>query len=796
MLRTVWAAVVSNAKIRTRHTLISLMILSVAFATVLTLCLYVRFERSYDSFHDARGVYRAESRLWEGGVATDVWATTSYGHGPAIAERIAGIDKMVRVTAQDREQVVGYNDIAYTESAYCYTEPAFFEVFNYPIVRGDAQKPLDRPGTVVVSQTAAARYFGTENPIGKRLTFRTARSEQHFEVSAVMADMPSNSNLKYDFLLSYSTIAPERRNIWYIHGVYTYLKLRPEVDPRTVENEFARISSEYRTKALEHKDWKIELVPLLDIHLEPQKPYEKQTKGNRTVLAVLSVMALAVLLISWVNFLNLTVVQSVSRAKEVLLRRMYGSGRGTVFLQVFCEVGAIHLAASCVAVGLFFVLRDALGGLIGVSIPFSWFGVGLLLVISAVGSVAISLYPAALLFRMPLAKIMRGNISTSRWANKLRQVLVGVQFVGSFVLVCGTLTVVAQLRYMQQQPLGIRTSHTLVARYPAFTQDMQAKEEGFRSELLGDKGIEGVSISGAVPGAEVANYFSVRRAGSDVRSAKLVQMLAVDRSFMEGYGIASAAGRIFSPEAAEDDQNVVVNETCARLLGFADPEAAVGQQVAIEVLGKPMSVVGVAKDYRQQAFSVESKPILFILKENMPMIATPYISIHFDPRSDPKTVLETVSARYAAYFPTTPFEYFFLDDFYGNQYRTEANFWRILVGAAAVALFISAVGLWVASLFSLAARRTQIQVRKIYGASRRSLFVWLVSEFFWVAALSSVCGAVVSYVLMSEWLSGYAASAGINGWIFVATALILLVVGVATISSRIHKAVSSRVRLR
>jgi putative ABC transport system permease protein len=208
---------------RTRKSLsvINILGLSVCIAAALLIGSYVRFELSYDSFHDGDRIYRVESRLYEGKTLTDNWATTTFGHGPVMSREIPGIEQFVRLTAQDREQVVTYRDRQFAESRYCYAEPSFFELFNFPIVRGEKSGQLVRPNTVVLTENAAHRYFDTDEPLGKILTFRTATAEQHFEVTGIIAPMPANSHLHYDFLLSYSTLPEERQDIWYIHGVYT-----------------------------------------------------------------------------------------------------------------------------------------------------------------------------------------------------------------------------------------------------------------------------------------------------------------------------------------------------------------------------------------------------------------------------------------------------------------------------------------------------------------------------------------------------------------------------------------------
>ncbi len=271
-----FSQIIKSQRVKKSLTALNLLGLSVCIGSALLILFYVRFELSFDTFHDGDRIYRVESRLYEGNVLTDNWATTTFGHAPVMFREIPGIEQYVRVTAQDREQEVTYKDRQFIEEKYCYTEPAFFDLFNFPIIKGEKEGQLVRPNTVVITESTAHRYFADSDPIGKILTFKTPSSEQHFEVTGIIADMPYNSHLRYDFLLSYSSIPEARRDIWYIHGVYTYIRLKPGKSPSDIEENFHSISEKYKTSALKYKDWRVELIPLKDIHLTPRKSYEKE----------------------------------------------------------------------------------------------------------------------------------------------------------------------------------------------------------------------------------------------------------------------------------------------------------------------------------------------------------------------------------------------------------------------------------------------------------------------------------------------------------------------------------------
>lgn len=782
--------VIKSQRARKSLSVINILGLSVCISAALLILLYVRFELSYDSFHDGDRIYRVESRLYEGKVLTDNWATTAFGHGPVMSREIPGIEKFVRLTAQDREQVVTYQDKQFAEERYCFTEPAFFELFNFPIKRGEKTGQLVRPNTVVLTENAARRYFGEAEPLGKILTFRTATAEQHFEVTGVIDRMPANSHLQYDFLLSYSTIPKERQDIWYVHGVYTYVRLEPGKNPQEIADAFAAISDKYKTAALKHKDWRVELIPLKEIHLTPQKSYEKETKGSRTAVYILSVMAVALLLIGWVNALNLMVARFLERGKEFGVRKAFGASRKQMLFQGLLEAGIVNTLAAGIALGWLEVLLPVVYsraaydfGANTLLLPGFWVAV---LSIIALGTFFTGLYPSFLLTRIRPADIMRGKLLHSRKGNKMRKVLIVVQFVASFILITGTFVVVAQVRYMENETASAAMKQIVVLKYPSFTDELSAKMESFKKQLKQKTYIRQVTVSGAVPGVEVANYFTNRPYGSDQSEVKLIQMFAVDYDYLPTYSPDMVCGRAFSEEYGDELNKVVLNEEAVRLLGFPSNEAALGRQLAMEVVEEPLQVIGVVRNYHQQSLAVPYKPIIFFIKERVPFIGTPYISIRMDGTADAARLAE-IEQVYRDFFPTSLFSYFYLDDFNRNQYKEDRNFGWMFAGSALLAVFVACLGLWTVTLFSTLSRVKEIGIRKVLGAGKASLFVVLTRELLLLTVIASVIGVPVSAFLMNNWLEGYAFHIGLPWWSYAVAFVLLMCIAFGTVARQVWR---------
>lgn len=506
-----FSQIIKSQRAKKSLTALNLFGLSVCIGSALLILFYVRFELSFDTFHDGDRIYRVESRLYEGNVLTDNWATTTFGHAPVMFREIPGIEQYVRVTAQDREQEVTYKDRQFMEEKYCYTEPAFFDLFNFPIIKGEKKGQLVRPNTAVITESTAHRYFADSDPIGKILTFKTPSSEQYFEVTGIIADMPYNSHLRYDFLLSYSSIPEARRDIWYIHGVYTYIRLKPGKSPSDIEENFHSISKKYKTSALKYKDWRVELIPLKDIHLTPRKSYEKEEKGSKTAVQILFIMVVALLLIGWVNALNLTIARYLERGKEFGLRKVFGVSRRQIVIQGLLESGLFNLLALVLALGWIEVLLPIVSRWVGQNFAFDVFNSlecwSMVLMIFVCGTFFIGLYPSFLLTHIKPSDIMRGKFLHSRKGNRIRKILIVIQFVASFILVSGTIVVIRQIHFMQQETSSAMFDRVLVLKYPALTENMSVQMMNFKKRLEQESFISHVAVSGAVPMRIYKTYF-------------------------------------------------------------------------------------------------------------------------------------------------------------------------------------------------------------------------------------------------------------------------------------------------
>ncbi len=685
MIGNYWNSAYRNLMKRKGFSFINVFGLAVGMASALLILTYVTFEFSFDKMHEKyERIFRVESTFYEGEVQTDYWASSSFGYGSAMKENLAGIEDYTRVVSlYQPEQIVKYGELTLRENQIAYADPGFFRLFDFELVKGDKATCLSMPRQVVITERIARKYFQDEDPIGKILIFTGPYDKVICEVTGVMKEMPSNSHIHYNFLISYKSLGQYLHDYWYKHEVYTYVLLDSPERKEEIEKAFPAMSEKYKTdEALKNKIWGVSLTPLADIHLKPQVGYEAEIKGNRTAMIALIFAAIAILAIAWINYINLTVARSMERAKEVGVRRVIGAFRKQLVSQFLFEALVMNLVALVLAVGLIELILPYFNQLVSRTVTFSVWLTGywwLLLLIVFVGGIFLSgYYPAlALLNRKPIT-LLKGKFLNSKSGEGTRKVLVVVQYTASMILLCGTLIVFAQLNFMRNQSLGVKTDQTLVVKFPGRTEGMNTKLEAMKKAIARLPLVDKVTFSGAVPGEEVATFLSNRRKSDALKQNRLYEMLVCDPDYIDAYGLQLVAGRGFSEDYGDDVNKLVVNESAVRNLGIASNEEALGEEIEVECTDAPMQIIGVVKDYHQQALNKNYTPIMLIHKDKIGWLPQRYISIVMK-SGDPKELVSQVEEIWHRYFEDSSYDFFFLDQFFDHQYRQDEVF-GVMIG--------------------------------------------------------------------------------------------------------------------
>lgn len=798
ILSNYWNSALRSLLKRKGFSAINIIGLAIGMAAALLILTYVAFEYSYDSMHPrADRIFRVEACFFENGEMTDNWASSSAGYAIAMKRNFAEVEDYTRVGSQYYpEQVVKYNELLYRETDISYAEKNYFTFFDFELVKGDKNTCLDGPKKVVITERIARKYFKDTDPIGKILIFRSHIGEEACEVTGVMKDMPVNSHVRYNMLISYETLPKWMDEYWYRHEVYSYVLLRSADRKKQVEEAFPLMAEQYKTdEALKNKTWAIQLTNLRDIHLTPQKAYEPETKGNRSSMLVLICTALAILCIAWINYINMTVARSMERAKEIGIRRVSGASRWQVVVQFLVESLVTNGIAFVLALGLMEALMPAFNNLTSRDLSFSvWLTTSLgwmLLLIFVLGVFLSGFYPATVLSGMKPIRMLKGKFTHTRHATLTRKVLVVLQYTASLTLLCGTLIVYAQLQYMRQASLGIRVDQTLVLKFPAYCEEMGTRLAALKRELKALPSVKSVTVSGAVPGVEVTDFLSIVRLSDVTKQTRLLEMLTCDVNYLDTYDLEFVAGRGFAEDFGGDAYHIVLNETAVRTLGFVSPEAALGERLSVETVDQPMQIIGVVKDYHQQSLNKGYTPLLFALHDKLSWMKQRYISVVME-QTDPRELVKHSEVIWNRYFPDSSYDYFFLDQFFDRQYRQDEVFGLIVALFAILAIFISCMGLWVLVMFSCSTRIREMGIRKVLGASKRQLFYELGREFFVLIGIAIVIALPLSGWIMDDWLSHYSFRTGWKGWFFLVPVVLLCAISLLTIGWQTAKTILSK----
>lgn len=768
----------------------SIVVTGLAFglAAFLLIAGYIRFEKSYDRIHpDGERIYRLESRFSKNGSETNHWATSSNGYAPAMKQAFPEVEDYTRIAWRGSTRVVRYETTKFREEHVCFADSNFFSFFGYPVLKGDRRSFLNAPNSIVLSESAARRYFGNADPLGKYLEVSTINSSFRCQVTGVFADLPPNSTMQFNMLLSWTTASRWTWDTWYQHESYSFVRLRPNTDPARVAAKFPALSEKYKTvETMRDHVWSIDLVPLHDIHLKPAIQHEIEVKGNHRAVQFLSAIAFVILLIGWVNYSNLSTARAMDRAREIGIRKAVGSHKSLLIFQFLFESFLLNSLALVLAVGLVLLAGFALPLFLNVQLSafdgLSWnqfitFGLVFL------GGIAVSgLYPALVLSQVKPVLALKGLYRFSGRGAVLRKGLVVVQFTASMVLMVGTFVAWQQLSYMMNQDLGVRVDQVLVLKAPVKTGNYLQKTQTLKNELKAIPGILEVTGSGAVPGKEVGQNLANRRLHEGPENDRLYETLMVDFDFIQTYDLKLVAGRPFDRNRPADSLGLVLNESAVKQFGFTSNEQAIGEKVLLETNhDHPNEIIGVVKDYHQQSLQKSFTPVILCMDPAFRWLPTDYYSLKIN-TGQVDGLVEKVTNVWGRFFPESSMDYFFLDDFFNQQYQQDRQFGRTFMLFSALAILIACMGLFGMTSYSTARRTKEIGVRKVLGASVKGIVTLLAWDSLRLLLLAGLLATPVSWYLMREWLSVYAFRIELNPMHWLIPMLMLVVIALSTIS--------------
>ncbi len=777
MFRNLLKTAVRNITAKFGYTLLNVMGMTLAITASLFLILYVLDEVSFDRYHEnADRIYRVQSYIQE----TDdefTWIVAQVPFAPQVQIDYPEVESVTRLFNVGRV-LYKYDEIEHNEENMYYADSTFFDIFSYKLIDGSFEGALNKPNSIVLTKTLARKYFGDKSPVGKSLQ----NGDDLYQVTAVMEDVPRNSHVIFDGLVSRTTL-PDEFGSWGNFGVFTYILLNQGSSAAQFEEKLQDMYPRYMASIFEPIGIKItyQLMNIRDIHLKSDSAQEPQPTGSLQYVIIFGIVALLLLLIATLNYVNLSTARSARRAKEISLRKVMGSNRGPLIAQFLTESTLLTLISLLLGVVLIIGFLPGLNTLSGKSFtldiltePVFFISIiGIMIVVGIIGG----LYPAFYLSRFSPVDVMKGSFQSGSSKGLFRKILTIVQFTISGAMIACTIIVFNQLSYLQKKDQGWDMDRVVMLQLPdnePITKMKLLKERLMDSPLIANATLTSNQLGQGSPKV----IFSVET--DEGMQQRGVNFAVVDDDFVETLGVEILEGRDFSMDYIGDTiTGVLVNQTMADRFNWDEP---IGKKVQLgdgtQVMG---SVIGLIKDYHQTGMynEVESLMLLFRLDN-----AIMYIKLG----ENEATALESTRKAWDEVFPGKDFEYTYLLDNFSEQFGNDRNRSTIFLLFTLLTIVIACLGLFGLASYTVEKRTGEIGVRKVFGASETTVLRMISFEFLVLMIISFVVSVPVVIYLMSDWLQNYVYRINISPLVFVLAIIITLVPTAITVSYQAIKA--------
>ena len=801
--KTAWRNLVKNKIFSS----INIIGLSIGMAGCLLILEFVSFELSYDHFNqNGPDIYRITNDRYQNGKLIQHGTITYSGVGPAMKSEFPEVLNNTRVEplgsiiiSRDNKKIESLNTLA--------VENNFLIMFSYPLIAGDPNTALRDPNNIVLTESLAKKVFQIRDNdltsiIGK--TVQIDKDSLPYKITGICKDAPANSHLQFGMLASYITLY-SGKNAWKEaeydfrdSDFWHYIQLKPGTDYKALEAKLPAFSQRhFQGNKVSGSEEKFFLEPLFEAHLYSDFEYEIGRTGSSTAVWGLLIIATLIIIIAWVNYINLTTARTMERAKEVGVRKVAGASRSQLIRQFLTESVLINCLSLLIALMLIYILQPAFNHLadrnLSLSYLFSRYATGLDMqwIIFAgilMGIIISGFYPAFVLSGFKPILVLKGKYSQSGKGILLRKFLVTGQFAATVALIIGCFVVYRQIRYINHQDLGMNLSEVLIIKPPLLTSwdsSFINHENSFTDELKQIPGVLQASTSGRVAGQEMSRAFKVSRTDKNTDHVFTMRRMSFGYDFLGVYGIRLMAGRNFSRSDYNTNYNklnkILMNESAVRLLGFKSDEEALGKLMA--VYDKKWEIIGVIHDYHQKSLHYPIEPAYF-----EPSYGTDNpISVKINSK-DLTGTITAIKSKYNSFFPGNLFDYYMMDDKYNELYKSDLLFGKVFTLFAGFAIFIACLGLLGLSIFATSLRTKEIGVRKVLGASVSNIVLLLSKDFIRLLLLAFIIAIPLAWFVMHNWLQGFAYRIPISWWIFPSAGLLAFVIALGTVSFQTMKA--------
>jgi len=783
--------------------IINIFGLAVGMACTILILMWVQYEFSFDRYHEnADRIYRLASN-WDAGKWQGLYATSNHAVGPTMQKYYPEVAKACRFRPIWSGAVIQYKNKKFREEGIFYTDNSVFDIFTFPMIKGDPKSALATAHSAVITEDIAQKYFGHENPVGKaiKMTFQdwdvfgnthvATNAEFDATVTGVIKNVPRNSHFTFNMLLSFETLYhynKKQRGRWWGDLInYTYLLLRESSNPEKLEEKFPELIDKHLGNDLKAAKGKIEyfLEPLKRIHLYSNVKWDIARYGSIAYVYTFSAIALVILLIACINFMNLSTARAANRSREVGVRKAVGARRGNLINQFFGESFLFSFISLLIALSLVEIFLPIFRSLSGSEFTFnnligSQLFPALIGLVLFVGLIAGS-YPALFLSAFQPVRIFTGRLKSGSANSHLRTVLVVTQFAISIGLIAGTVIIFYQLNYMRHKNLGFNKEHIVVLRI--LDDTVRQSIDTVKEELLSHSGITGITVSSVPPGYGARTNLFLPE-GFSLNQIQMMSSISADPDFVPTIGLEIVAGRNFSPEIKTDrSTSILINQTAARQFGWDDP---IGKSIReLNNWNTTKTVIGVVRDFHAESLHHKIAPLLI---ESEPSRYR-FILIKIRPENLPAT-LSFLEEKWKEMDPTETFDYWFLDESesFSWQYQAEQRLSQIFSCFALLAIFIACLGLFGMSSFTTEQRTKEVGIRKAMGATISSIILLLLKEFVKWILLANIIAWPIAYFAMNRWLQNFAYRINIGLSAFILAGLIVLVIALLTVSYQAIKA--------
>ena len=778
--------------------------LAIGVTTCILILMFVRYEQSYDRFHtNANDIYRLniDGKLGENEFKMTFSTAVA---GQTMLEDYPEVINYFRIR-NTGFPVLRYGEKVFSEEQWWQADSTIFDVLSIPMVLGDPNTALTQPFSVVITERMAKKYFGDEDPLGKTLN---SDNRVDFTVTGVVEEMPQNSHWHFDFLGAMATYGDSRNPQWLNNNFQTYLQLTPGFDPLELEAKFPALIRKnvgpevqqflgITMDQLEERGdaYAFFLTPLVDIHLHSHLNGEVEVNGDGQSVKIFAYIAIFILLLACINYMNLSTARSMSRAREIGIRKTLGSRRGQIIFQFLAESIFVTLIAFSLALILVLLSQNWFAQLLDTPLSLALADIPMIYLWAIpVGLIAGS-YPAFLLSSFNPVKVLKGDRSSGKGGNWLRNSLVIFQFAVSVTLLIGTMIMREQLNFLETKDLGLNPENLLIIKK---TDDIGRTMQGFKAGLREGNGVFKVTNSTAIPGNDDGvNGNATGMMGENGEETRLVAQFWVDYDYADVYGLQLAEGRFFSRDWGTDTLAAVVNQATVKAFGVKD---ALGKDLlAFFGPGRtPIKIIGILEDYHFEEPQKEIRPLAMFLLSDGTSRQRPnwgkFTTVKYEPNMlDP--VLPHIESTWKQHAGAQALEYDHFDEYYSLLYRAEQQSAAIIFLFAGLAIFIACLGLLGLASFNAERRTKEIGIRKVLGASIASILLLLSRDTLKLMLVSIVIAIPVSYYAMSSWLANYAYRIDMGFMVFFGSSLLAMLVAVITVVwQSYHAAVANPVK--